>query len=98
MPALITASAVTGHRKLLLWYCANGHRNTSADRDCQECSHSRIERHAQIHASERAVVYRNPLTGEIRRPPRTDMPMDPKYVAQGYEREEIFSMIQHEKE
>lgn len=44
---------------------------------------------SSIHPSERAVVYRNPRTGEIRYPPRNDTPLHPKYVAQGYVRDEL---------
>jgi hypothetical protein len=42
-----------------------------------------------IHAKDRAVIYRNPLTGEVRTPARNDMPMPEQYVKQGYVREEL---------
>lgn len=44
---------------------------------------------AAIHTSERAVIFRNPRTGEVRYPPRADAPLHPKYAMQGYVREEI---------
>lgn len=44
-----------------------------------------------IHPSERAVVYRNPRTGEIRTPARNDQPMPATYARQGYERHELTS-------
>lgn len=98
MPGLVTASGISGRRTLVSWSCVCKSDNPGSVRICPNCGHDRIERHAQVAASERAVVFRNPMTGEIRRPPRADMPMDPKYAAQGYQREEIMSMIQHEKE
>lgn len=42
-----------------------------------------------IHPSERAVVYRNPRTGEVRYPARNDQPIPPVYARQGYVREEL---------
>lgn len=42
-----------------------------------------------IHPRERAVIYRNPATGEIRTPPRADTPMPETYKAAGFERVEI---------
>lgn len=42
-----------------------------------------------IHPSERAVVYRNPRTGEIRYPARNDQPVPAVYARQGYERVEL---------
>ncbi len=96
---LVNPSNISGRRTLISWTCGDcGHYNTGGHRNCLECSKDRIERHAQPHASERAVVYRHPVTGEIRRPARADEPMSPVYAAQGYVREEIMSMIQHEKE
>lgn len=44
---------------------------------------------ASIHPSERAVVYRNPRTGEIRTPARNDQPIPEVYARQGYIREEL---------
>ncbi len=98
MPHLIDTRLIPGRRTQVAWWCPNGHRNSGGDRFCATCEHSLVERHAQIHASERAVVYRNPATGEIRRPPRADMPMPEAYVQQGFVREEIMSMIAHERE
>lgn len=94
---LVNPAGLTGHRTLATWWCPNGHRNEGAARECH-CGYDRIERHAQVHASERAVVFRHPVTGEIRRPARADQAMDPTYAAQGFEREEIMSMTQHERE
>ena len=48
-------------------------------------------RQSAIHTSERPVVFRNPKTGELRFPATREQPMDPKYAAQGYVREEAFS-------
>lgn len=45
-----------------------------------------------LHKSERPVIYRNPRTGEVRIPPRADMPMNPRYVNQGYQRVELETM------
>lgn len=82
---------------LQAWWCPQGHKNTPASRDCGFCHHPRIERHAQVHASERAVIYRHPLTGEHRTPPRADLPMPAVYERQGFVREEILNMIAYEK-
>lgn len=51
-----------------------------------------------MHASERAVVYYNPATGEHRTPARADMPLPIVYSQQGFERREILNMGQWEKE
>lgn len=51
-----------------------------------------------IHESERPVVYRNPRTGDIRYPPTANMPMNPKYAAQGYVREFAFNTPQERNE
>lgn len=42
-----------------------------------------------IHTSERATIFRNPRTGEVRIPASDRQPMAPQYAAQGYVREEI---------
>lgn len=39
---------------------------------------------AAVHASERAVIYHNPQTGETRIPGRADRPIHPKYKAAGF--------------
>lgn len=80
------------------WLCPSNHDNPGSERICHVCGHDRIQRNAQVSSNERAVVYRHPTTGEIRRPPRADTAMPDEYLRQGFEREEIFSMIQHEKE
>lgn len=99
MPNLVNSANISGRRTLLSWTCGDcGHYNTGPHRHCLECSKDRIERHANVHQSDRAVCFRHPVTGEIRRPARADEPMSPVYAAQGYVREEIMSMIQHEKE
>lgn len=51
-----------------------------------------------MHASERAVVYYNPATGEHKTPARADMPMPAVYSNQGFERREIMSVLGWEKE
>lgn len=80
------------------WWCRNNHRNEGSDEVCTQCGMTRREKHAQPHASERAVVYENPRTGEMRTPPRADAPMPEVYARQGYERREIMSMSAFEKE
>lgn len=42
-----------------------------------------------IHRSERAVIFRHPLTGEVRTPPKADAAMPTQYAAAGFERVEI---------
>lgn len=59
---------------------------------------ARFEKHAQVHASERAVVYYNSSTGEHRTPPRSDVSMPEIYARQGFERREILQMTSWEKE
>ena len=83
---------------LVCWYCWRGHRNNGGSPHCAVCGTSRIEKHAQVHEKERAVVYYNPLTGEHRTPPRADMPMPAVYAQQGYERRDILNMTQYERE
>lgn len=83
----------------IAWWCGLCDcRNIPENSQCVHCGHPRRERHAQIHSSERAVVYYNPATGEHRTPARADMPMPPVYATQGYERREILNMSQWEKE
>lgn len=80
------------------WWCRCGQRNEPSVKACTSCTSNRIERHAQVHASERAVVYVHPLTGERRTPPRADQSMPEVYAAQGFERQEIMSMTAFEKQ
>ena len=80
------------------WWCWRGHKNDPSDRRCHVCDTPRVEKHAQVHASERAVVYFNPQTGEHRTPPRADMPIPDQYTKDGFERREIMNMTQWEKE
>lgn len=89
---LVTASSITGHRRLYLWYCPAGHRNSADAKDCRECSYRKNEgRNASVHKSERTVIFRNPVTDSISFPGRADEPMHPKLQADGYVREEIES-------
>lgn len=83
---------------LQAWWCWRNHRNTGDQKKCAACGALRIEKHAQVHASERSVVYYNPLTGEHRTPMRNDQPVPEVYVQQGYERREILNMTKWEKE
>lgn len=46
---------------------------------------------SSIHTSERTVIYRNPRTGETRKPARNDQPVPEVYARQGYVREELHS-------
>lgn len=80
------------------WWCIRGHKNKPYDRTCAGCALPRFERHAQVHASERAVVYVNPATGERKTPARADQAMPEVYRRQGFERKEIFQMTQFEHE
>lgn len=81
------------------FWCGTCHsRNEGNSRHCLNCGTDSIERHAQPNASDRAVFFRHPLTGEIRRPARADQPMPAEYARQGYQREEVMSMIRHERE
>ncbi len=85
--------------RLQAWWCGFCKtRNEGATRLCAFCRTSRIEKHAQVHASERAVVYVHPLTGERKTPPRADQPMPDIYARQGFERREILNMGAYEKE
>jgi len=83
---------------LQFWYCWCKTKNEPAAEICVKCGASRHERHAQVHQSERAVIYRNPVTGERRTPARADQPMPEVYARQGFERMEIMNMTRYEKE
>lgn len=67
-------------------------------RSCVKCGQQHYERHAQVHASERAVVYYNPATGEHKTPARADQNVPEIYAQQGFERREIMHMGSWEKE
>lgn len=82
----------------VLWICSFGHRNSPEDKKCWECGALRAEKCAQVHTSERAVMYINPATGERRTPARADQPMPEVYSKQGFERVEIMNMTQFEKQ
>jgi len=47
---------------------------------------------ASVHESERAVVWRNPQTGEVRYPGRNDAPIPERYQSQGFQRHELGSL------
>ncbi len=84
---------------LYLWWCGGCRtQNVAAHPNCIKCGTPRRERHAQVHTSERAVVYYNPATGERRTPPRADQPIPEVYASQGFERREIMHMGQYERE
>lgn len=74
------------------------YRNIPENRTCVHCGHPRHERHAQVHASERSVVYYNPATGEHRTPARADQPLPEVYARQGFERKEILNMGSWERD
>ena len=44
-----------------------------------------------IRSSERPIVFRNPQTGEMRFPASREQPLDPKFAAAGFVREEAFT-------
>ncbi len=98
MPTLPNSSSISGRRTLVFWLCPASHRNPGDARFCLDCGHDRIEKHAQVAAAERSVVYVNPLTGEHKTPPRADQPIPDVYARQGFERREITSMVAWEKE
>ena len=78
---LVDASQISGRRTRVLWYCGQcGEQNPGDIRHCRKCERDSIERHAAIHQSERAVCFRHPVTGEIRRPARADQPMPQVYA------------------
>jgi hypothetical protein len=82
-----------------LWCCGMCKQFNAAHLcKCDNCGTNHHEKNASIHASERAVVYYNPETGEHRTPPRSDQPVPEVYAAQGFERREIHSMIEWERE
>ena len=79
------------------WWCGRcSTKNTG--KVCTNCTQPRFEKHAQVHTQDRAVVYYNPATGEHRTPPRADAPIPQVYANQGFERMEIMSMIDYEKQ
>jgi hypothetical protein len=81
------------------WWCGTcGSRNTSHNRQCIKCANNRFEKYANVRASDRAVVYYNPITGEHRTPPRADQPIPEVYARQGFERKEIENISKWEKE
>lgn len=83
----------------IAWWCGGCQtRNPGPARTCSNCGTSRIERHAQVHQQDRAVVYYNPATGERRTPARVDQPLPAVYAAQGFERREILNMTAYERE
>ncbi len=49
---------------------------------------------ANVHSSDKVVIYENPATGDIRIPGRADRPMHPKYEAAGYQRKTLDTISQ----
>lgn len=47
---------------------------------------------AQIHTSEKVVVYENKYTGDVKIPGRGDRPVHPKLAAEGYVRQTLDTM------
>jgi arginine deiminase len=80
------------------WWCPRGHGNDGNNRFCYQCGHDKVEIHAQVHTRDRAVIFYNTKTGEHRTPARADQPIPEVYRAQGFERKEILSMIEWEKQ
>jgi predicted nucleic acid-binding Zn-ribbon protein len=80
------------------WICWCHHQNGPDLKTCESCGAARFQRNAQVHAGDRAVVFYNPATGEHRTPARADAPMPEVYARQGFERREILSMLQYERE
>lgn len=80
------------------WWCICHTRNEPQLKSCSTCGRQHFERHAQVHARERAVVYYNPATGEHKTPARADQNVPEVYVRQGFERREILNMSAWEKE
>ena len=83
---------------LHFWLCGLCHKKNGPDKRVCACGQRRFERNARIHASERSVIFQHPVTGERRVPARADQPMPEVYARQGFERREIESMIQYERE
>jgi hypothetical protein len=83
---------------LQFWICGACREKNAPSAECGRCGARRIPRVAQPQAAGRAVVYRNPMTGEYRTPPRNDEVMPEVYRMQGYERHEIMNMGAWEKE
>ena len=79
-------------------FCDHWNQAHMSEPRCKKCHQRHRSRDAQVHQSERAVVYYNPRTGEHKTPPRADLPMPGIYAAQGFERREIQHMSSWEKE
>jgi len=77
------------------WICGNCRSmHPGSVPSCPKCGLSRRE----LRHSTKAVVYRNPATGEHRTPARSDVPMPEVYACQGFVREEIDNMSAFERE
>lgn len=64
--------------------------------ESHSCSISRTYKgHAQLRPEERPVVFENPITGEVRYPPRQNSPMYQAYKDQGFQRREFTSYHEH---
>lgn len=83
---------------LELWICGLCKTENRRSHTCSKCGTSRRERHAAVHSSERAIVFRNPRTGEVRFPATTDQPMALQYQAAGFERVSIQHMTKFERD
>ena len=54
------------------------------------CPHEAIRpSHHSVHASQRAVVFEHPVTGEVRYPGRNDIPIPQRYADEGFVRKEF---------
>jgi hypothetical protein len=58
---------------------------------------SSAQRDAAVHPRERAAVWVHPTTGEVRYPPRNNVPIPARYRQQGFERREISSLRELER-
>ena len=54
------------------------------------CPHGPARQYSTAaHPNERAVVWQNPATGEVRYPGRNDVPIPQRYASQGFVRREM---------
>ncbi len=62
------------------------------------CPHEEIHpSHHTVHSSERAVVFENPATGEVRYPGRNDAPIPERYKKEGFVRKEFPTLASLER-
>lgn len=57
----------------------------------------RTSKNAQLPPGERPVIWENPLTGEVRYPPRKESPMLQAYKDRGFQRKEFTSYNEHQQ-